>query len=171
MMKEYFECGKILAPHGVRGLVKVDSWCDSPKILAAQKRVFFARGEGYTEAKVLSASVSGPVVLMNIEGIGDRETAQGMKGNVIYLKREDIPIAKGAHFLADIIGLPALEFTTGAALGRIKDITEGVGNRIYVIETPSGKDALVPDVDVFIKEIDLERGVKIATIPGLFEEL
>ena len=170
-MKEYFECGKILAPHGVRGLVKVDSWCDSPKVLAAQKRVFFARGEGYTEARVLSASVSGPAVLMSIEGISDREIAQGMKGTVIYLKREDIPIAEGAHFLQDIIGLPALDFATGTVLGTVKDITEGVGNRLYHIETPAGNVALVPDVDVFIKEIDLELGVKIATIPGLFEEL
>jgi NAD+ synthase (glutamine-hydrolysing) len=32
-------------------------------------------------------------------------------------------------------------------------------------------DKKVRYVDVFIKEIDLERGVKIATIPGLFEEL
>ena len=35
MKKEYLECGKIVCQHGVRGAVKIESWCDSPEALAA----------------------------------------------------------------------------------------------------------------------------------------
>ena len=38
--EQYLECGKIINTHGVRGACKIESWCDSPKVLAAQKRVF-----------------------------------------------------------------------------------------------------------------------------------
>ena len=44
MKKDYLECGRIVGAHGVKGLMKVECWCDSPKILAAQKRVF-GRGD------------------------------------------------------------------------------------------------------------------------------
>ena len=31
---EYLECGKIINTHGVKGVVKAESFCDSPKVLA-----------------------------------------------------------------------------------------------------------------------------------------
>ncbi len=172
MKKEFLECGKILSPHGVRGVVKIESWCDTPKILAAQKRIFFAEKDGgYKEAKVISASVSGALVLMHIEGLDEREAAQALKNRVIYLNRDDIPLPKGSHFLADIIGLPAIDVDTGRTLGTVVDITDVPRGKLYVIDTENGRQALVPDVDEFIKEIDIDRGVMIKPIPGLFEDV
>ena len=83
MKKIYIECGKILGAHGVKGIVKVDSWCDSPKVLSAQKRVFLACGEGYKETEVESASVAGDTVLMKLSCLCDREAAQAMKGIIL----------------------------------------------------------------------------------------
>ena len=61
MKKEYLECGKVCSAHGVRGGVKVESWCDSPSVLAKQKRIFLAEKDGsYREAQVLSASSKMP---------------------------------------------------------------------------------------------------------------
>jgi 16S rRNA processing protein RimM len=172
MKKEYFECGKILCPHGVRGLMKIESWCDTPKVLAAQKRIFFAEKDGgYREAKVLSGQVSAGLVLMSIEGIEDREVAQGLKGVILYLKREDIPVRQGCYLLADIIGLPAINFDTGESLGVVSDITEAARGRLYVIKTETGREVLIPDVPVFIKKIDLNSGVMISPIPGFFEDV
>ena len=170
MKKEFLECGKILGAHGVRGVMKVESWCDSPKILAAQKRVFLACKEGnYKEAKIESASVSGTIVLMKLCGFDDRELVQGMKNTVLYLAREDIPLREGEILLADIIGLDAIDESTGARLGRVKDITDSVASRLYVIETDEGKEVLIPDIKEFIKEIRDEEGVFIHTIPGFFD--
>ncbi len=172
MKKEFLECGKILGAHGVRGLMKVESWCDSPKVLAAQKRIFFAEKDGgYKEAAVRSSQVSGPILLMNISGFDDRETAQGMKNTVIYLKREDIPLKKGAVLLADIIGLNVIDFGTGKQLGTVKDITDAPRSRIFVIETENGKEVLLPDIKEFVKEINVEEGVFVTPIPGFFEEI
>ena len=75
MKKQFLECGKITAAHGVRGLFKTEVWCDSPRVLAAQKRVFLADGDGYTERKVTSATASRDTVIMGIEGISTREEA------------------------------------------------------------------------------------------------
>ena len=169
MKKEFLECGKIVGAHGVKGLMKVESWCDTPKVLAAQKRIFFAEKDGsYKEAKVISASVSGPVCLMSIEGYDNREYVQGMKNTVLYLKREDIPVKPGTVFLADLIGLDAIDIDSGEKLGTVKDITDAVSSRLYVIETDKG-DVLIPDVKEFIKEIDTDKGLFIKPIPGFFD--
>ena len=169
MEKQFLECGRIIAPHGVRGLIKVESWCDTPKILAAQKRVFFAEKDGgYREAKVLTASVSGTLVLMSIEGIADREYAQELKNTTLYLAREDIPLKPGSYFLADIIGLPAKDADSGELLGKVKDITDAARGRLYVIDTDRG-EVLIPDVSEFIIKIDTREGVFIRPIPGFFD--
>ena len=169
MKKVFLECGKIIAAHGVRGTVKVEPWCDSPKVLAAQKRVFLAAGDGtYREAKVVNASVSQNIVLMSLEGYSDRETVQSMKGTVLYLKREDIPVAPGAILLADMIGLPVIDDATGKILGTVKDVTDSVASRLIVIETERG-EVLLPDVKQFVKEISTERGVTVTPIPGFFD--
>ena len=169
-MKEYLECGKIVAAHGVRGLVKVESWCDSPKILAMQKHIFLAEKDGtFRKAIVESSSVSGELVLMGIEGFSDREIAQGKRGTVLYLHRSDIPKKEGAVFLADMIGLPVLDLNTGTVLGKIKDVADSVASRLLVVEDNSGKEVLIPDIKEFVKEISVEKGVFITPIPGFFD--
>ena len=169
MKKEFLECAKILAPHGVRGVMKLESYCDTPRILAAQKRVFFAERDGsYKEARVLTASVSGAHVLMQVEGINERETVQAMQGTLLFLNRADIKLKPGVHFLQDIIGLPVIDATTGTVYGEVADIQDAPRNRLYYISTEKGT-VLLPEVDEFIKEIDTERGVFVTPIPGFFD--
>ena len=91
-----------------------------------------------------------------------------MKNTVLYLKREDIPVKPGTVFLADIIGLDAIDIDSGEKLGTVKDITDAVSSRLYVIETDKG-DVLIPDVKEFIKEIDTDKGLFIKPIPGFFD--
>ena len=139
MKKMYLEGGKVLGPHGVRGVLKIEVWCDSPKVLAKQKRVFLAdKDGGYEEKKVVTASAAGDLVLMSLEGIEDRDVAIAMKGTVVYLHRDDIPIAKGQMLLADMIGLSVIDADTGVEYGKIKDVTDVPRGLLYTIDTPNG---------------------------------
>ena len=112
--------------------------------------------------------MSTTIVLMSLEGFENREIVQGMKNTTLYLKREDIPIKKGSYLLADIIGLPVIDAATSVTYGHVKDITDSVASRLYVIETDDGKEVLLPDIKEFIKEINVEKGVFITPIPGFF---
>ena len=76
--------------------------------------------------KIISASASGDRVLMGLEGVDTREAAQALKNTVLYLKREDIPVPKGAMLIADMIGLPVVDFDTGKVYGEISDVKDGV---------------------------------------------
>jgi 16S rRNA processing protein RimM len=170
MKKRFLECGKIVGAHGVRGLVKAESWCDSPKVLAGLKRVYLAVGSGeFEEVKVISSSVMGPLVLLSLDGFSDRDIAIGMRGRVLYALREDIPLKRGQMFLEDMIGLPVIDIDTGRAYGEISDVSDGVRYRIYTVSTESG-EVLLPAVDEFVKEIKPDEGVFVRPIPGFFSE-
>ena len=169
MKKEYLEGGAVRGAHGVRGVLKIEPWCDTPRVLATKKRVFLASKEGgYKEYKVLTASVNGPGVLMSLEGIDSREAAIALRDAVIYLKREDIALRRGQMFLADMIGLPVTDAESGRVYGKIKGTLDAPRGVIYEIETESGV-VLLPSVPEFIKEIDAERGMLVTPIPGFFD--
>ncbi len=169
MKNEYLEGARVVTAHGVRGILKLEHMCDSPKVLAGVKRVFLKDGESFSERRVLSASVIGKQVIMGIEGIASREEAIAMRGTIIYLHRSDIPLSKGAMFIADMIGLPVIHSDTEALLGVISDVSDAAGRRIYTVSTERG-DVLLPDVPEFIKEIDENRGMRVSPIPGFFDD-
>ncbi len=168
MKKEYLEGGRICAPHGVRGLVKADPWCDSPAVLAAQKRVFFKRGEEYDERRVLSASVAGALVIMQIEGVDSRDAAQALKNTLLYLRRDDVPRPAGTCFIADILGLPVIDASTGRVYGLLDNVSDAARGKLYEVRTDNGM-VYIPDRPEFIKKIDEEHGVFITPIPGFFD--
>ncbi len=170
MKKEYLECGKVCSAHGVRGAVKVESWCDSPSVLAKQKRIFLAEKDGsYREVQVLSASVGAGFVIMTLADIKTREEAQAQKNRILYLHRDDIPVKKGQALIADMIGLSVIDIDTGRVYGTLSEVNDGVQGKLYTIKTDSG-DVIFPGIPQFVKEIDTERGVFIRPIPGFFSE-
>ena len=169
MKKEFLECGKVLSAHGVRGLVKVEPWCDSPKVLASQKRVYIKHGEGeYLPLAVNSGAVMGQICLMELEGIDTRETAQCKRGLVLYLRREQIPLRDGGYFIQDIIDLPVIDVDTGKVYGKIKEVTDGVQGKLFTVGTDKG-DVLFPGIGEFVINVDIEKGVYVRPIPGFFD--
>lgn len=171
MKQKYLEGGTVVSAHGVRGILKVISYCDSPKILAACRRVFLRLSDGrYEERAVRSASpAGGDAVLLSIEGCDTREDAVAMKNTTLYLSRADIPLPKGSYFIADLFGLPVIDVDTHRRYGTVADITDVPQGKMYTVRTEKG-DVLLPGVKEFIKEVDPERGVFIRPIPGFFDE-
>lgn len=169
MKKEFLECGKIVSPHGVRGVVKAEPWCDSPSVLVKLSEIYFLNGDSYEPHALLGASAAGQFVLLTVEGIDSREAAQALKNTVIYARREHIPVPKGRVLIADMIGLDVIDADTGRVYGTLADVTDGVRHQIYTVKTPNG-EVLFPAVKEFLEEIDTERGVFIHVIPGFFDD-
>ena len=75
MKQAYLECGKIINIHGFRGGLKLESWCDTPEVLAGLKKLWFFEDGKYISKRVKSASVFKQFVIAQLEGIDDEETA------------------------------------------------------------------------------------------------
>lgn len=168
MKKEYLEAGRICTAHGVRGALKVEHFCDTATVLTKQKRVFLSIKGEMVATPVLSASASGQFVIMTLEGIDSRESAIAQRGRTLYLHRDDIPVARGAMLIADMIGLPVYHAESGESLGEICDVSDVAGRRIYTVRSKDG-EVMLPDVPEFIKEISEDRGMAVLPIPGFFD--
>ncbi len=167
MDKNYLECGKIINTHGIRGTVKVESWCDSPYVLADLRRVFAEENGRYKEYEVVDASVFKQFVLLDLKGITTVEQAEKMRNTVLYLSRDDIELEEGEVFIADLIGLPVIDVETQNVYGNIVDVINTGASDIYVIKTENG-EAMMPAVKEFVKEIDLDKGIFVKPIEGMF---
>ncbi len=165
---EYPECGKIINTHGCRGGVKIEPWCDSPGIFAALPTVYFKKGTEMTAVRVCRASVLGNrFVCAELEGVDTMEAADALRGRVLYAKRSDLKIPKGTLLVAELIGLPVWHAESGKQLGTLSDVIHPGATDIYVIATDKG-EAMVPVVKEFVREVDIEKGIVIAPIEGMF---
>ena len=91
----YPECGKIINTHGCHGGVKIESWCDSPEVLAALPAVYVKKGGQLVPVKLLRTAVSRNVVFATMEGVDTMEAADALRGTVLYAKRDDLGIPDG----------------------------------------------------------------------------
>ncbi len=159
---EFLEGGQIVNTHGVKGEVKIDSWCDLPDDLAAVGTLYI---DGAPVA-VRSARVHKNCVLAALEGVDDIDAAIALKGRIVQVRREDIPLPEGQVFMADLIGLKVVDADTGAELGVLADVLTPSIQKIYVVR--GAREILIPAVDEFIRGVDLESGVvKVHLIEGM----
>ena len=171
MKLEYLECGKILAPHGVHGAVRIESWCDSPAVAAALPTLYLRSSDGaYTGRRVLRASLHKGGVLATLEGLSTPEEAARLRGATVYAKREDLDPKGEQVFLAETVGLAVYDAKDGRHLGTVKEVDTSRKTALYLIATEGG-EVMLPAVPEFIKEIDLARGMLVTPISGFFDEI
>lgn len=168
MSEKYIECGKIINTHGCHGGLKIDSWCNAPEDLAQMKRVFLLEKGVYKEYKIKKASVFKQFVLLDLDGITDMDQAIALKNSVLYALREDFKLEDGEYFIVDVIGLPVIDIDTQKRYGTVKDMINRGASDIYVVDTPKG-ESMIPVVDEFVINVDLEKGVFVRPIEGMFE--
>lgn len=154
-------CG---APHGVRGEVKVVPETDDPARLLELERVWVgaspeAAVEHAIEAARLQPTKRGPVAVLKLEGVADRDTAGALGRLSVYAAEEDLPPVEGDEiFLHDLVGLAVVDEDSGEAIGVVRDVIEGVAQNLLVVRRDGQPDALVPDVAEIVTSLDLEAG-------------
>lgn len=166
MKAKYLECGKIINTHGTDGAVKLESWCDSPDILAGLKKIYLKNGDVYAPIQIKRASVFKIFVIAKLEGINSIDDAMAIRERVVYADRDDIPKGDG-HFIADLLGLDVIDIDDRKVYGKLKEVINRGASDIYVIDTPDG-ERMMPAVAEFVREIDLDKGIFVKPIEGMF---
>ena len=162
MKDRYLEAGKIVNTHGTRGELKIQPWADSPGFLAGFGCLYI---DG-APIKVLSARVHKSFIIAALDGICDINKAIELKNKVVFIDRDDVQLDEGRYFVADILGLRAVDYETGEELGTITDVLTLPANDVYVIK--GAREILVPAVPAFIADINIEIGlIKLRLIEGL----
>jgi 16S rRNA processing protein RimM len=165
---KYIECAKVINTHGCHGGLKLESWCNTPEDLASLKKLYLSDGGKYVEYKVKKASVFKQFVIMDIEGVCDMDAALGLKNKIFFADRADFLLEDGEYFIADIIGLDVIDSVSGKVYGKISDVINRGASDIYVVDTVAG-ERMIPVVDEFIVNVDINKGVFVNVIEGLLD--
>ena len=165
----YIECGKIINTHGVKGGIKLESWCNTPQDMAKLKRIYTLDGGEYLSRKVKKASVFKQFVIMELDGVEDIDAALMLKNRVVYAARKDFKLAKGEYFISDLVGLDVIDAESGKVYGTLRETINRGASDIYVVDTPSG-ERMMPAVDEFVDRVDIEKGIYVRVIPGLLDD-
>ena len=163
MEKKYLEAGEIVNTHGIKGEVKIVSWCDTPEFLCEFKVVYI---DG-KPVKVESARPHKNNVIAKLAGIHDIDAAMALKNKIVYIDRSKVKLPEGRHFIADLIGLEIRDADSGNVLGQITDVLTLPASEVYVVKG-EGKEYMIPAVDEFIIETNVEDGfVRVRLIEGM----
>lgn len=163
MKKPFLEGGQIVNTHGIKGEVKLVSWCDSPEVLSAVPTYYI---DG-TAVKVRAARVHQGNVLALLEGVEDVNAAMRIKGKTVLLRREDLPAPPGGYFLADLLGLTVTDAATGETLGELADILFPSSQSVYVVRGGE-RERMIPAVPEFVESVDVDGGVmRVRLIEGM----
>ena len=151
--------GVVGRPHGVRGLVHVQSYTAEPSDLARYGALSDDAGRAWT----LVWHSAGVAALRDAEGrpLADRTAAERLVNTRLYIERDRLP-APGAEefYLADLVGLRAVS-PDGAALGRVMVVHDyGAGASL---ELEGG--AIVPFTRAVVPEVDVSGGTLVIVMP------
>jgi len=153
--------GRVLAPYGVKGWIKVQPFTASPESLAGYDHWWFSEGGDWAESDIAEVAVHGSDVVARPAGCTDRDQAVKYRGREVAIPREAFPEAgKDEFYWADLVGLEVVNMQ-GEVLGEVAGLlSSGVQDILRVSEgTRSGKDErLIPIVEAVVKKVDLKTG-------------
>ncbi len=168
-MKEFLECGKIVTTHGVRGELKVEPWCDTPDYLKHFKTLYLKGGT--VPLTVKQVRVQKNMVLLKVQGIDTMDAANALRGQILFMRREEAPLDEGDYFIQDLIGLTVRDADTNQEYGKLTDVLQTGANDVYELTDQTGKEYLIPAIGEVVISVDLQRAeMLIRPLKGLFDD-
>jgi 16S rRNA processing protein RimM len=155
--------GAIAGAYGVRGEVRVKSFCAQPEDIETYVPLTDAKGRAYHLA-ILRPIKNG--FAARIAEIATKEEADALKGTELFANRGSLPsLPDDEYYHADLIGLDVVD-TGGTPLGRIKTVqNHGADDLLEVQKPASSATFLLPFTRAFVPTVDLDAGRVVADPP------
>ncbi len=167
---EWATIGKIVAPFGIRGELKVFSLSDIPDRFAQLDSVFV--GPEYTPRKITAVRpYKGDMLILKFVGIDDATTAETLRNFDLSIPLDKLAkLPPNSYYQHDILGLH-VAILNGREIGTIIEIIETGSNDVYVVKGGDGKQILLPAIKDVVKQIDLIRQMMyIEPMAGLLDD-
>ena len=160
--------GVVTGARGLKGEVRIKSFTADPADLAAYGPLWDVGAETGRRLKVVGEAKG--QVIARIDGVGDRDAAEALKGLELHVPRSALPAPEDDEFYhADLVGLEAVS-VAGEALGRVSAVEDfGAGDVLEITGGPY-KGLVVPFTRAVVPEVDVAGGrLTVDPPPGLLE--
>ncbi|MEC4812710.1 MAG: ribosome maturation factor RimM [Scytonema sp. PMC 1069.18] len=177
----WLEIGKIVAPQGLRGEMRVLSASDFPERFEVPgKRWLLRPGEREPQlVELLSGrNIEGKnLYIIELAGVDDRNQVEELRGCKLLVPQSDRPeLEEDEYHVVDLIGLPVFMQESGALVGTVVDVISA-GNDLLEVQLhqetqgeKNQKTVLIPFVKAIVPIVDLETSrIEMTPPEGLLE--
>ena len=148
--------GRIAAPFGIKGWVKVQPYSEDPGTLMDFESWRIGRGEQHRHYTVEAVQDHGNALVAKLLGVDDREAAFALRGQEVSVERASLPPPETNEFYwSDLVGLRAINHD-GVELGKVDSLMETGAHDVLVIK--GTREHMVPFVAAFVGKVDLAGG-------------
>lgn len=170
MSDERICVGAITGSFGVRGEVRLKSFCAEPEAIADYAPLSTEDGS-HSYTLTLTRPVKNGFA-GRLSGVATKEQADALRGTRLYAPREALPdLPDDEYYHVDLIGLTVLD-TGGAELGVVRAVhNHGATDLLEVFKPGYKSTVLLPFTNEAVPTVDLKQGRIIADPPeGLFPD-
>ena len=150
--------GRIVGLFGVKGWVKVFSYTKPREAILEYDRWFLGKQGEWQTASIAEGKRHSKSVIVQLDGVNDRDDASALIGCDVAIDRDDMPKAEdGSYYWADLEGLKVVA-RDGAEFGHVAYLMETGANDVLVVR--GEQERLIPFIaDTVIIDVDLAEGV------------
>ena len=155
------------APHGVRGDLRLKSFTADPMAIAAYGPLSDAAG-ARTWRIVHARPVKDDMLVVRVEGVGDRDAAARLTNVTLHVPRDRLPPIEDEdeYYHADLIGL-RVETVGGDLLGTVAAVLDfGAGEILDIAPPDGGSHRMLPFTRAAVPVVDLAGGRLVADPPA-----
>lgn len=174
MTKRWFNVGKIVNTHGIKGEVRVISKTDFAEERYKPGNTLYLFMDGSNEPVEVTVNTHRLHKQFHLLQFKERQSlneVEKLKNAIIKVPEEDLgELNEGEFYFHEIIGCEV--FTEdGELIGKVKEILMLGANDVWVIGRKGKKDALIPYIESVVKYIDVsEKKIEIELMEGLIDE-
>ena len=176
-MSDWLKIGKVVAPQGLQGEVRIYPDSDFPERFLKPGARWIRKSP--RDVPVPIQLVKGRYIesknlyVLKFQGINNRQDAEALRGHQLVIDASDRPqLEEGEFYIMDLVNLDVYHHESQVHLGVVQSVASA-GNDLLEIEL---KDAaktrvLVPFVEEFFPVVELKHSrIELAPMKGLLPE-
>ena len=163
---------RIVKTQGRRGEVAAEVLTDFPERLAERSRVWLWDGAGEPQPHDIQRIWPHKnYLIFHFAGCNSISDAETLLRREVQIPREEAALPAGAFLLDELEGCRVVEQATRTQLGRVRELLRTGGTDVLAVETPDGKELLIPFAEEFCQRIAPEEQIIEVELPDGLREL
>ena len=155
--------GSLAGAFGVRGEVRLKSFCAEPADLAGYVPLYTPDGRVFREIQITGQTQGS--LTARIPGVSSKEEADALRGTPLLADRSRLPeLPEDEFYHADLIGLPVQD-PGGTPIGTLRAILNHGAGDILEVARPGGATVLIPFTLAAVPLVDVKARRIVADPP------
>ncbi len=162
--------GHVRGAHGLKGALRLRPVNPDSDALFQIERVRLELESESREFRLTGATrLSARAIRITLEGVGDVDAADALKGAALMIQVADLPAAGPREFYYfQALGCEVVT-TSGERVGAVAEIFSNGAHDVWVVRE-GVHEVLVPVIDEIVREMDFAaRRIMIEPVPGLLD--